>query len=54
MFVLVVNKFWGGFSELCLVVLIGFEKFLYKGNGEVSKELLLIVFKNPVLVLAIG
>ena len=32
----------------------GFEKFLYKGNDEVSKELLSIFFKNLVLVLAIG
>ena len=39
------------------MVLIGsdwFEKFLYKGNGEVSKELLSNFFKNSVLVLAIG
>ena len=32
---------------MCLVVLIGFEKFLYKRNGEVSKELLSIFFQNP-------
>ena len=46
MFVLVVNKF-GGCSKLCLVVLIGFEKFLYKGNCEVSKELLPNFFQKP-------
>ena len=46
MFVLIVNKFWGC-SKLCLVVLIGFEKFVYKGNGEVSKELLSNFFQKP-------
>ena len=30
-----------------MVVLIGFEKFLYKGNGEVSKELLSNCFQKP-------
>ena len=32
---------------MCLVVLIGFEKFLYKGNGEVSKKLLSNLFQKP-------
>ena len=40
---------WGCFS-LFLLVWIGFEEFLCKGNDEVSKELLSIKFSKPLFL----
>ena len=44
-----------GCFALFLLVWIGFEEFLYKGNDEISKELLSKqIFKTPIFVLAIS
>ena len=37
-----------------IVVWIVVDEFLYKGNDEVSKELLSKIFKTPTFVLAIS
>ena len=41
------KKFWGVALSCVWLFWIEFEKFLYKGNGEVSKELLSNFFQKP-------